>query len=145
MTPFLWFTGTQAEEAARYYVSVFKQGSKVTRTNPMTTSFVLRGQHFVALNGNRDQPFNDSYSTYVDCKTQKEVDALWARLIGDGGRETMCGWLKDKYGLSWQIVPAVLPQLLGAKNRKKAQAAINLMMTMKKLDGPALQREFDEA
>ena len=145
MTPFLWFPGNQAAEAAKYYVSVFKQGSKVTASNPMSTAFVLRGQHFIALNGNAKQPFNDAYSTYVHCKTQKEVDALWARLIGDGGTETMCGWLRDKYGLAWQIVPAVLPKLLGAKNRVKAQAAITAMMQMKKIDGPALQRAFDDA
>ncbi len=145
MTPFLWFPENKAAEAAKYYVSVFKQGSKVTGSNPMSTSFVLRGQRFIALNGNHSQPFNDAYSTYVECKTQKEVDALWKRLIGDGGKETMCGWLKDKYGLSWQIIPAILPKLFGAKNKTKVQAAMNAMMQMKKIDGAALQRAFDEA
>lgn len=145
MTPFLWFPDNQAAEAAKYYVSVFKQGSKITGSNPMSTAFVLRGQHFVALNGNRGQPFTDAYSTYVHCKTQKDVDALWARLIADGGTETMCGWLRDKYGVSWQIIPAVLPKLFGAKNPKKVQAAMNAMLQMKKIDAAALQRAFDEA
>lgn len=145
MTPFLWFKNNQAAEAAKYYVKVFKDGSKVTGSNPMSTSFTLRGQDFIALNGNPGIGFNPSFSVYVDCKTQKEVDRLWNTLIGDGGRASKCGWLEDKFGMSWQIIPSVLPKLFGAKNRVKAQAAMNAMMQMEKIDGPALQRAFDAA
>ena len=103
ITPFLWYDG-QAEEAARYYVSVFEKGSKVTSVSPMTVTFALEGQPFIALNGGPQFRFNEAVSLLVDCKDQGEVDYYW-KTLGKGGQTGRCGWLKDRWGLSWQVVP----------------------------------------
>src|SRR5437773_3938329 len=132
ITTFLWFND-QAEEAMNLYVSIFKNSKigKISRYGDagpgpkgqvMTATFQLEGQEFMALNGGPLFPFTEAISLFVNCETQKEVDELWATLTADGGQESQCGWLKDKFGLSWQIVPTALAKMLGDKNPKKAQA-----------------------
>jgi predicted 3-demethylubiquinone-9 3-methyltransferase (glyoxalase superfamily) len=116
ITPFLWFDGT-AEEAIKFYISVFKN-SRIGSV--MTATFHLDGQEFVALNGGPQFKFTEAISFVVNCETQKEVDELWEKL-SDGGEEGRCGWLKDKYGLSWQIVPSALVKLLQDKDAAKSQ------------------------
>ncbi|HKB88743.1 MAG TPA: VOC family protein [Patescibacteria group bacterium] len=125
ITPFLWFD-KEAGEAAKYYVSVFKN-SKVTDTNPMSASFNLDGQDFIALNGGPQYKFTEAISMFVSCEDQKEIDYFWNKFIDDGGEESMCGWLKDKYGLSWQIVPKNLPELISKPE------ALQAMLKMHKL------------
>ncbi|MDT0447729.1 VOC family protein [Streptomyces hesseae] len=144
ITPCLWFDD-RAEEAATFYTSVFpgsrivdvrrygEAGPRPTGT-VMTVEFELSGQRFVALNGGPDFTFNEAVSLMVDCATQEEVDELWARLSGDGGAEGPCGWLKDKYGVSWQIVPRVLMELVGDPDPVKSQRAMRAMLGMKKID-----------
>jgi predicted 3-demethylubiquinone-9 3-methyltransferase (glyoxalase superfamily) len=141
VTPFLWFD-QQAEDAARFYVSVFKDGSVGKPvTGPegkvLVVPFEIQGQEFSALNGGPQFKFNESVSFVVHCKDQKEVDYYWEKLTSGGGKESMCGWLKDKYGLSWQVVPDVLPQLLRGP---KAGKVMEAFMQMKKFDVPALER-----
>lgn len=138
ITPFLWFD-TQAEEAAAFYCSVFKD-SRITGTmpggpggKPMTVSFVLDGQDFVALNGGPRFKFTEATSFVIACKDQGEIDHYWSSLTSGGGEESMCGWLKDKYGLSWQVVPEGLGQLL------QSPAAVQAMLKMRKLDIAALK------
>lgn len=140
VTPFLWFDGA-AEEAARYYVSVFKKGSKVTSVSPMTVTFELEGQRFIALNGGPKFKFTEAVSFVVDCKDQREVDWFWKKL-GDGGEPSRCGWLKDRWGLSWQIVPRALGECLGGKDRAGAQRAMQAMLGMGKLDVKALKAAY---
>lgn len=145
ITPFLWFDG-KAEDAMNFYVSVFKN-SKITSVNRqggtvVSGTFRLDGQDFLALNGGPLFTFSPAVSFFVDCETQEEIDELWGKLT-DGGEEQPCGWLKDKFGLSWQIVPSVLGSLIGGKDPKKAQRALQAMFQMKKLDIAALQRAYD--
>ena len=146
ITPFLWFDGN-AEEAMNFYVSIFKN-SKIVSTMPgpdgkiFTGTFQLEGQQFMALNGGPKYKFTEAISLFVNCETQAEVDALWNKLT-EGGAESQCGWLKDKFGLSWQIIPSALGKLLGDKDRKKAQAAMQAMLQMKKIDIKGLQDAFD--
>ena len=155
ITPFLWFDG-QAEEAAKFYVSVFKN-SKVkqithyTGEEPsgrkgqvMTVDFKLDGQEFVALNGGPDFTFNEAVSFQVSCDSQKELDMFWSKL-SESGQEGPCGWLKDKFGLSWQIVPSGLKDLMANPDTKKAEAATKAMLGMKKLDLAEIQRAADRA
>ncbi|MDF0370557.1 MULTISPECIES: VOC family protein [Streptomyces] len=141
--PCLWFDD-QAEEAATFYVSVFGGDSrieKVTRWpegtesagSVLTVDFVLAGQEYLGLNGGPQFHFSEAVSLSVDCVDQEEVDRLWAKLT-EGGEESMCGWLKDRYGLSWQIVPRALPELLGGPDRARADRAMKVMMGMRKLD-----------
>jgi predicted 3-demethylubiquinone-9 3-methyltransferase (glyoxalase superfamily) len=143
ITPFLWFD-TQAEEAARFYASVFRN-SKVgtishygeagpgTPGSVMTVSFELDGQEFTALNGGPEFRFTEAISFQVDCDTQEEVDRYWSAL-SEGGEEGPCGWLKDRFGLSWQIVPTALQRLITDPDREKAQRAMAAMLNMGKLD-----------
>ncbi len=155
VTPFLWFD-TQAEEAASFYVSLFSKGGKknskvlsVTRYGDagpgpkgtaMTVSFKLDGQVFTALNGGPQFKFNESVSFVIDCKTQKEIDYFWEKLTQDGGQESMCGWLKDKYGLSWQVFPASSSaKLFDHKKPEQAKRAMEAMLKMKKIDIKALK------
>lgn len=149
--PCLWFDG-QAEEAARFYVSVFKNSRILaTRHFPeglpqppgsvMTVSFLLDGQEFMALNGGPQFRFSPAVSFVVGCDTQEEVDTLWSWLTEDG-MEVQCGWLTDKYGISWQIVPKALPAMLTSADQAAAGRAATAMMGMKKLDIAALQRAF---
>jgi predicted 3-demethylubiquinone-9 3-methyltransferase (glyoxalase superfamily) len=148
ITPFLWFD-THAEEAARFYASIFPN-SRILNTarygdagpgpkgSVMTVEFQLDGQRMIALNGGPVFKFTEAISLVVDCKDQKEVDHYWSRLL-QGGQESMCGWLKDRYGLSWQIVPAVLGRLLSDPDAKKAKRVMEAMLKMKKTDIAALE------
>ena len=140
ITTFLWFNG-QAEEAARFYVSIFKN-SKILSANPMTVTFQLEGQSFYALNGGPQFKFTEAISLFVDCETQVEVDELWKKLIAGGGSEGQCGWLKDKYGLSWQIIPKHLGRMLTDKDQVKANRALQAMLKMKKIDIAKLEAAF---
>ncbi len=152
ITPFLWFDN-QAEEAANFYVSIFKN-SKIlkiarhgeagtgTQGDVMTVEFQLDGQKFVALNGGPRFKFTEAISFVVDCKTQQEVDEFWEKL-SEGGEESMCGWLKDKYGLSWQIVPTVLTELLQDKDAKKSKRVMEAMLQMKKIDIKTLKKAYE--
>ena len=158
ITPFLWFN-ENAEEAARFYATVFKKskvgaiarydeaGEKVSGRpagSVMTVEFQIEGQDFIALNGGPMFKFNESISFFVNCENQAEVDALWAKLTADGGEESMCGWLKDKYGLSWQIIPKALGELMGDPDPVKAQRVTQAMLQMKKIDVDGLQRAYDQ-
>ena len=142
ITPFLWFDG-QAEEAAAFYVSIFPD-SAVTGVTPgpdgapLVVQFRLAGQEFLALNGGPQFRFNEAISLAIDCRSQAEVDELWAKLSA-GGSEGRCGWLKDRYGLSWQVVPAALPELLANADRAKVARVMAAMMPMTKIDIQALQ------
>ena len=144
ITPFLWFD-SQAEPAARFYTSIFKN-SKILGSSPgpdgkpMVVNFQIEGQEIIALNGGPQFQFSEAFSFVVNCETQEEVDYYWSRLTADGGRESMCGWLKDKFGFSWQIVPVQLSKLLGDKDRERAARAMQAMLKMKKLDIAGLER-----
>jgi predicted 3-demethylubiquinone-9 3-methyltransferase (glyoxalase superfamily) len=149
ITPFLWFD-TESEEAARFYTSVFPNSRVVDiahygEAGPraagtvMTVSFVLDGQSFVALNGGPEFTFSEAISFQVTCASQDEVDAYWSSLSA-GGEEGPCGWLKDKYGVSWQIVPTALLELLGDPDREKSQRVMQAMLSMRKIDIAALER-----
>lgn len=140
ITPFLWFDG-QAEEAARFYTSVFKN-SKLGGVSPMAASFTLEGLEFTALNGGPRFKFTEAISLYVNCETQGEVDYYWDRL-GEGGQAQQCGWLKDRFGVSWQVIPSVLPKLLSSADQEKAGRAMQAMLQMQKIDIAALQRAYD--
>lgn len=137
ITPFLWFDG-KVDEAMKFYVSVFKN-SKVTNVTPgpdgtvMSATFELDGQKFMALNGGPMFSFTPAISFFVNCDTQAEVDELWERLSA-GGKKERCGWLKDKYGLSWQVVPSILGTLLQDKDTEKAKRVFTAMLQMDKLD-----------
>jgi predicted 3-demethylubiquinone-9 3-methyltransferase (glyoxalase superfamily) len=135
---FLWFNDN-AEEAAKFYVSIFKD-SKILSVSPMTVTFQLEGQQFIALNGGPQFKFTEAISLFVRCKDQKEVDTLWAKLTADGGAESQCGWLKDKFGLSWQIIPDVLGELLSSKDAARSQRAVAAMMQMRKIDIQRLEQ-----
>ena len=153
VTPCLWFD-TQAEEAANFYVSVFKN-SKLGRLSRfpdagkeihgkdagsvMVVEFEIEGQTFTALNGGPQFTFDEAVSFQVMCETQDEVDYYWSKLTADGGSEGPCGWLKDKFNLSWQVVPSIVPQLMTAGGPEKAARVMNAFMKMKKLDIAALQ------
>ena len=146
ITPFLWFD-TQAEEAMTFYASIFER-SKVISVNRaqgkvMSVTFELEGQKFMALNAGPHFTFNEAVSFFVGCETQQEIDALWTRLTADGGAPGQCGWLKDKFGLSWQIVPNALGRLLGDKDAAKSKRVMDALMQMKKLDLNGLQRAYD--
>lgn len=148
ITPFLWFDGN-AEEAMQFYVSIFKNSKIVsTMAGPdgkvFTGTFQLEGQQFMALNGGPQFKFTEAISLFVNCETQAEVDELWNKLTA-GGAESQCGWLKDKYGLSWQIIPTALGKMLGDKDPKKANAAMQAMLQMKKIDIKRLQQAYDAA
>ena len=151
ITPFLWYDNN-AEEAVNHYTSIFKN-SRVTniarygeagpgpKGSVMTIAFQLEGQDFIALNGGPMFKFNEAISFSVDCKTQQEVDELWEKLSA-GGQPSQCGWLKDKYGLSWQIVPSVLIEMLQDPDAEKSQRVMQAMMQMSKIDIAALRRAY---
>jgi predicted 3-demethylubiquinone-9 3-methyltransferase (glyoxalase superfamily) len=147
LTPFLWFND-QAEQAVKFYTSIFKK-SKIHKTtrydkagekvsgrpagSVMTVEFSIEGQDFIALNGGPEFKFTEAISFVINCKTQAEVDWYWKKLSA-GGREVQCGWLRDKYGLSWQVVPTVLGDLLSSKDRAKSERVMKAMLGMVKLD-----------
>ena len=151
ITPFLWFD-TQAEEAARFYTSIFKNSKVGTVTrygeagpgpkgSVMTVAFEIEGQKFTALNGGPVFKFTEAISFVVNCETQEEVDELWEKL-SEGGAKVECGWLKDQYGLSWQIVPTVLIEMLQDKDAARSQRVMKAMMKMKKLDIAGLEEAY---
>ena len=147
ITPFLWFDD-QAEEAMNFYVSIFKN-AKVLSVTPgpngkaMSVSFELDGQEFIGLNAGPQFRFNEAISFLVDCKTQQEVDELWEKLTADGCEESMCGWLKDKYGLSWQIIPSALGEMLGDPDPAKSQRVMQAMLQMRKIDIAGLRQAYE--
>jgi predicted 3-demethylubiquinone-9 3-methyltransferase (glyoxalase superfamily) len=151
ITPYLWFDNN-AEEAMNFYTSIFKNSkiisiSRYGDAGPgpegtvMTGTFQLEGQEFMALNGGPEFKFTEAISLFVHCETQEEVDALWAKLT-EGGEESQCGWLKDKFGLSWQIIPTILGELLGDKDPEKAGRVMNTMLQMQKIDIKTLQDAY---
>lgn len=150
IVPFLWFDG-KAEEAIKLYTSVFKnskiinitywaEGSPFPKDQVMNGTFELDGQKFYAFDAGPIFKFTEAISFYVDCGTQDEIDHFWNKLTADGGQESMCGWLKDKFGVSWQIVPPVLGQLLGDKDPAKSGRVMQAMMKMKKIIIADLER-----
>ena len=160
ITPFLWFDN-QAEEAVNFYTSIFSAGpngknSKIgniarygdagpgPKGTVMTASFQIEGQEFIALNGGPHFKFTEAISFVVSCETQEEVDRYWKKLISGGGQESQCGWLKDKFGLSWQIVPTILSKLLADKDAKKAQRVMQAMLLMKKIIIADLKKAYDQ-
>ncbi len=142
ITPFLWYDG-KAEEAARLYTSIFKN-SKLLSSNPMSASIEVEGQSLILFNGGPMFQFNPSFSLSVSCATQAEIDEYWDKLIADGGAESRCGWLTDKYGLSWQIVPAHLGSLLGGPDAAGSKRAMQAMMQMNKMDIKALEDAYND-
>ena len=142
ITTFLWFD-KQALEAANFYCSLFKN-SKVLQATPMVVTFELEGQRFMALNGGPQFKFNEAVSLFVDCDTQAEVDDFWTKLTANGGAESMCGWLKDKYGLSWQIIPNALMKLMSDKDQTKSQRVVQAMLKMKKINVKALENAYNQ-
>ena len=154
ITPFLWFDGN-AEEAVNFYLSIFKNSKmgKISRYGDagpgpkgsvMSVTFQIEGQEFFALNGGPQFKFTPAISFFVNCETQQEVDDLWEKLSA-GGRTDRCGWLQDKFGLSWQIIPTVLGQLLGDKDPQRAKRAMQAMLQMTKIDIEKLQQAAGEA
>jgi predicted 3-demethylubiquinone-9 3-methyltransferase (glyoxalase superfamily) len=146
ITPFLWFE-TQAEDAMNLYVSIFKRSKVVSvsrmQGKVMSVQFELEGQPFMGLNGNPQFKPSETFSFFVACETQAEIDELWAKLTTDGGEESRCGWLKDKFGLSWQIIPDTLGQMLGGADGARTMRVVEVMMQMKKLDVARLQQAYD--
>lgn len=159
ITPFLWFDN-QAEQAATFYTQVFSEiwgprGTKITgvsrygdagpgpKGTVMVATFRLDGQEFVALNGGPRFTFTEAISFVINCKDQKEVDHFWNRLTSGGGAESMCGWLKDRFGLWWQVVPTILDEMIRDKDQIKAQRAMQAMLSMKKIDIAGLKKAFN--
>ncbi|WP_305094328.1 VOC family protein [Prescottella sp. R16] len=153
ITPCLWFD-TDGEEAAEFYVSVFANSRilNVTRYGPgmhrpeglaLTVEFELAGQRFTALNGGPEFTFDEAISFQIDCADQAEVDAYWSKLTADGGQEGQCGWLKDRWGVSWQIVPTQLASYLGGSDADGAQRATRAMLAMRKIDIDAIRAAYD--
>jgi predicted 3-demethylubiquinone-9 3-methyltransferase (glyoxalase superfamily) len=154
ITPFLWFNG-KAEEAMNFYVSVFRNSRVlgVTRYGDagpgpkgtvMTANFQLNGQEFVALNGGPQFTFSPAISFVAHCETQQEVDEMWGKL-SEGGREDQCGWVTDKYGVTWQVIPTALIQMLNDKDARKSKSVMQAMLQMKKIDIPTLKQAYDAA
>jgi predicted 3-demethylubiquinone-9 3-methyltransferase (glyoxalase superfamily) len=154
ITPFLWFDN-QAEEAMNFYLSIFKnskvlnvarygEGGPAPAGQLMSATFELDGQPFMALNAGPQFHFTEAISFYVSCETQQEVDELWTKLSA-GGEEGRCGWLKDKFGLSWQIIPNALGEMLGDKDPQKARRTMEAMLQMDKIDIAALKRAYNQA
>jgi predicted 3-demethylubiquinone-9 3-methyltransferase (glyoxalase superfamily) len=155
ITPNLWFD-TQSKEAAEFYVSVFpnskiKAISYYTDAGPrpagevLTVDFVLDGQEFTAIDGGPEFTFDEAVSFLINCADQKEIDYYWDKLTADGGEESQCGWLKDKFGLSWQVVPAGMEELFADPDKSRAERAMRAMLGMKKIDVAALEAAADGA
>jgi predicted 3-demethylubiquinone-9 3-methyltransferase (glyoxalase superfamily) len=153
ITPFLWFDGN-AEEAVNFYVSIFKNSKILSvarygeagpgpKGTVMTASFQLDGQEFVALNGGPQFKFTEAISFWARCETQEEIDEMWEKLSA-GGAKSRCGWLKDKYGLSWQVVPPILGEMLQDKDAKKSQRVMAAMMQMDKIDISLLRKAYEQ-
>ena len=155
ISPFLWFDD-QAEEAANFYVSIFKnseilnvsrygEGAPRPAGSAMSVTFVLDGLELQALNGGPEFAFTEAISLFVTAETQDEIDDLWEKLTSGGGEESQCGWLKDKYGLSWQVVPPVLFELLGDPDPDKSSRVMQAMLGMHKIDIPGLRAAYNDA
>ena len=155
ITPFLWFN-ENAEEAINFYTSIFKDSrmGKVTRNGDngpgpkgsvLVANFTIEGQEFIALNGGPRFQFTEAVSFVVNCKTQDEIDNYWDKLLEGGGKEQACGWLKDKFGLSWQIVPTQMGELMSGNDPQRSARVMQAMMKMIKLDLPTLQKAYDGA
>ena len=155
ITPFLWFND-QAEEAMNFYVSIFKNSkigsvSRYGDAGPgpkgkvMSATFTLEGQEFMALNGGPQYTFTPAISLFVNCETQAEVDELWEKLSADGGKPGRCGWLQDRFGLSWQIIPSVLPEMLRDEDRERANRVMQAMLQMGKIDIAKLREAYEAA
>lgn len=153
ITPMLWFDD-QAEEAAKFYVSIFKdakileasrygEGAPMPKGTVMTVRFQLEGHEYLGLNGGPTFHFSEAVSLVINCETQAEVDHYWDKLLAGGGKESMCGWLKDKFGFSWQVTPTILPKLLMDPDRTKANRVMQAMMKMVKLDIATLKKAYD--
>jgi predicted 3-demethylubiquinone-9 3-methyltransferase (glyoxalase superfamily) len=153
ITPFLWFNDN-AEEAVNFYVSIFRNSRIVSMSRypegtpgpagkVMTATFQLEGQEFIALNGGPEFKFNEAISFFVNCETQEEVDRLWDKL-SEGGEKGQCGWLKDKYGVSWQIVPTALGQMLQDQDPQRSQNVMQAMLKMTKIDVETLRRAYEQ-
>ncbi|MBK7451035.1 MAG: VOC family protein [Anaerolineales bacterium] len=147
ITPFLWFD-TQAEEAMNFYISIFKNSkiyniSRDPNGKVFTVAFELEGQDYIGLNAGPAFKFNEAISMFVNCEDQAEVDYFWNALIADGGEESMCGWLKDKYGLSWQIVPKQLGELMGDPDPEKSGRVMQAMLKMQKIIVADLKKAYD--
>jgi predicted 3-demethylubiquinone-9 3-methyltransferase (glyoxalase superfamily) len=154
IAPCLWFDG-KAEEAVSFYTSIFKNSKvgevmRYTDAGPgekgsvLTITFEIEGQEFIALNGGPMFEFNEAISFFVKCETQEEVDALWNKLLAGGGQPVQCGWLKDRFGVSWQIVPTVLGEMLRDKDTAKAKRVMEAMLKMVKLDIQALKQAYEQ-
>ena len=152
ITPFLWFDG-QAEQAAKFYTSIFKnskigkvarypEGSPGPAGAVMTVEFKIDGQKFIALNGGPHFKFNEAISFVVNCKTQREVDYYWKKLTANGGKEVQCGWLQDRFGVSWQIVPESMGELFSGKDAARSQRVMQAMLEMVKLDIAKLKQAY---
>jgi predicted 3-demethylubiquinone-9 3-methyltransferase (glyoxalase superfamily) len=141
ITPFLWYD-TQALEAAKFYGTIFKK-SKILNASPLVVTFELEGQKFMALNGGPQFKFTEAFSLFVECESQEEVDELWEKL-STGGEKSQCGWLKDKYGLSWQVVPSILMKLMSDPDPKKSQRVMDAIMKMQKIEIHKLQEAYDQ-
>jgi predicted 3-demethylubiquinone-9 3-methyltransferase (glyoxalase superfamily) len=156
--PTLWFDN-EAEEAANYYISIFKNSKilNITRYGEasaevsgkpkgsvMTVNFKIEDQEFIALNGGPEFKFSEAVSFLINCKDQNEVDYYWEKLTSGGGQESVCGWLKDKYGVSWQVVPTVLDEMIQDKDTKKAERVMRAMLEMKKIEIKALEETYKE-
>jgi predicted 3-demethylubiquinone-9 3-methyltransferase (glyoxalase superfamily) len=135
ITPFLWFND-HAEDAAKYYVSIFKNG-RILSSTPMITSFEIEGLQIMILNGGPKFKLDEAFSLSISCETQEEIDYYWGKLT-EGGSESQCGWLKDKYGVSWQVVPSILGELMSDSSR--SQAVVNAFLKMKKFDIETLKQ-----
>ena len=146
ITPFLWFED-QAEEAMHHYLSIFRNSKtiSVSKAGGQVTAvtFELDGQRFIALNAGPHHKFNEAVSFFISCETQDEIDYYWTRLTAAGGSESQCGWLKDRFGVSWQVVPTVLGSLMSDPNPQKARATVDAMLTMKKLVIADLKKAHD--
>jgi predicted 3-demethylubiquinone-9 3-methyltransferase (glyoxalase superfamily) len=129
--PFLWFDG-KAEEAARFYTSIFKN-SRIESVSPMSATFQLEGTEFIALNGGPQFKFTEAVSFFVNCETQQEIDYFWEK-ISAGGEKSRCGWLKDRFGVSWQVVPPILGEMLNDEDKEKSKRVMQAMLQMNKLD-----------
>ena len=153
ITPFLWFDN-QAEEAMNFYISIFKNSKIVSvsrygdagpglKGTVMTATFQLNGQEFMVLNGGPEFKFTEAISFFVNCETQQEVDELWEKL-SEGGEKGRCGWLKDKYGVSWQIVPSALGELMNDQDPEKSKRVMQAMLQMHKIDIKVLKQAYDQ-
>ncbi len=141
ITPCLWFDNN-AEEAIIFYTAIFKN-SKIIQAHPLISTFELEGQRLMALNGGPQFKFTEAISLFVSCDNQEEIDYYWTKLLSGGGKEDRCGWLKDKFGLSWQIVPAILGELMSDPDKKKTEKVMQAVLGMIKLDIKLLRQAYE--